>query len=105
MAKCKIEWSIEAEQDLVRILEYYVQRNGNNTYSKKLYAKINKTLSIISKRPNIGIMSDYESVRALITGDYQIIYLISKDVIIVTMLWDCRRDPQDMKIGKRLSGK
>jgi len=41
----------------------------------------------------------------LITGDYQIIYEITEDNIVISMLWDCRRNPEDKKIGKRIKNK
>ena len=74
MAKYKIDWSKEARLDLLDILGFYVQRNGNSKYSADLFKKINKQLSIISRNPFIGIQTDIDSVRVLITGDYQIIY-------------------------------
>lgn len=105
MAKYKISWSVEAEIDLTEILEFYIQRNKTATYSKKLYSKIKKDISSISKNPNIGRETEYDTVRALITGDYQIIYEIIDDNVVISMLWDCRRNPEDKKIGKRIKRK
>ena len=105
MAKFKISWSVEAEKDLTEVLNFYIERNGTATYSKKLYSKIKKSVSLISKNPNIGLKTDYESVRALVTGYYQIIYEIIEEMIIISMLWDCRRNPEDKKIGKRIRKK
>ncbi len=102
MAYYKIEWSIEARQDLISILEFYIQRNGNATYSKKLNSRINKSIKLLSKNPFIGTQSDFDSVRALITGDYQIIYEIFDRLILVIMIWDCRRNPDDKNIGNRI---
>lgn len=102
MAKRKIVWSVKAKNDLFEILSFYVERNGSPAYSIKLNNRINKSLQLISKYPNIGTESDYPSVRAFITGDYQIIYEIFEQLILVIMLWDCRRNPEDKKIGKRL---
>ncbi len=41
-------------------------------------------------------------MRALITGDYQFIYEIFDQLVLIIMVWDCRRDPEDKKIGKRI---
>ena len=41
MARIKIEWSIEAKEDLIDILQFYIDRNGNSNYRKKLSVKIN----------------------------------------------------------------
>lgn len=105
MAKYKISWSVEAEIDLTEILEFYIQRNKTVSYSKKLYSKIKQDISTISKNPKLGIRTDYDTVRVLITGDYQIIYEIMETNIVISMLWDCRRNPEDKKIGKRIKNK
>ena len=102
MAKFKIEWSTLARIDLIEILEFYINRNGSASYSKKLNSKIKKSLLLISKNPHIGIKTDFENVRALITGDYQIIYEIIEEVILVAMIWDSRRNPEDKRIGIRI---
>jgi plasmid stabilization system protein ParE len=105
MAKYKISWSIEAEKDLIEVLEFYIQRNKTISYSQKLYSKIKKDISAISKNPKLGIRTEYDTVRVLITGDYQIVYEILDNNIVISMLWDCRRNPEDKKMGKRIKGK
>jgi toxin YoeB len=102
MAKFKIEWSIEARLDLLDILDFYVSRNKSTAYSKKLYSKINKSTDLISKQPFIGTQTGIETVRALVTGDYQIIYEILDNKIYISMIWDCRRDPEDKIIESRI---
>ncbi|MDB4582446.1 type II toxin-antitoxin system RelE/ParE family toxin [Draconibacterium sp.] len=102
MAKRKIEWSKGAKNDLFTILNFYIERNGATTYSIKLNNRFDKSLQLIAKYPNIGTETDYDSVRALITGDFQIIYEVFDQLILVIMLWDCRRNPDDKKIGERM---
>jgi plasmid stabilization system protein ParE len=102
MAKYKIEWSIEARLDLIDILEFYINRNSSNSYSKKLNSKINRSLKLVTNNPLIGLKSQIESVRALITEDYQIVYEISDNIILIVMIWDCRRDPGDKIIDQRI---
>jgi plasmid stabilization system protein ParE len=102
MAKYKIDWSVEARLDLIDILEFYVIRNRSALYSKKLNDKINKSIKLITKNPFIGKQSQIDSVRALITGDYQIIYEIFVDEITIIMIWDCHRDPEDKILDQRI---
>jgi plasmid stabilization system protein ParE len=102
MAKFKVEWSIEAKLDLFDILDFYIVRNKSAAYSKKLNSHINNSIKLISKHPLIRIQSEIESVRALITGDYQIIYEILDKSILISMIWDCRRDPEDKIIDLRI---
>jgi len=102
MVKFKIDWSIEARLDLLDILEFYIKQNDTATYSIKLNSEINKSIKLLSKNPFIGIETDYDSVRALISGNYQIIYEIFDKLIIIIMVWDCRRDPEDKVIDRRI---
>ena len=102
MVKYKIKWSVQARLDLIEILEFYLERNGNATYSRKLNLIIKKGTSQISKNPHIGIQSNYDSVRAFITLDYQIIYEIIDNTILIVMIWGCRKNPNDKRIGQRI---
>lgn len=74
MAKYKIDWSVDAKLDLYDILNFYIERNGSNNYSRKLHLKIKKSVNSVLKNPLLGLKTDIESVRALITSDYQILY-------------------------------
>jgi len=102
MAKRKIRWSTEAKSDWLSILGFYNERNGSSAYSFKLNNRINHSLRLIAKYPNIGLATDYDSVRCLITSDYQIIYEVFDQLILVIMVWDSKRNPEDKKIGKRI---
>ena len=102
MVKHKIKWSIEARLDLIDIFEYYIIRNKSALYSKKLNSKISNSIKFIFKNPLIGLQTQLVSVRAFITGDYQIIYEIFDDLIIIIMIWDCRRDPEDKILDQRV---
>lgn len=102
MVKFKIDWSIEARLDLIDILEFYIKQNGTATYSIKLNSEINKRLELISRNPFIGIPTDYDSVRTFIKDDYQIIYEIFDQLILIIMIWDCRRNPEDKVIDRRI---
>jgi len=105
MAKYKIEWSIEARLDLLDILKFYIERNKPTAFSNKLNTKIVRSIKLIGQNPLIGLKTEIDSVRALITGDYQIIYEIHDQLIIIVMIWDCRRDPEDKIIDLRIKGK
>ena len=99
MAKFKVEWSVEARLDLLDILEFYLKRNGTSIFSRKLNKLINEGIRLISKNPLIGVQSDISDARALITGDYQINYIVTSKAIIIVMLWDSRRNPEDKRVN------
>jgi len=101
MAGIKVEWSVEAKSDLIDILDFYIRRNGNSIYSKKLNLQINKSISLLQKKPFLGKQTEDASVRALITGDYQILYEVFDKLIFIIMIWDCRRAPEEKVIDTR----
>jgi len=102
MVKYKVNWSIEARSDLLDILDFYSRRNGNAVYSKRLFLKINKSIGHIIQHPSIGLQTTIESVRALVTGDYQLIYEIAENTILIVMVWDCKRDPHEKMLSSRI---
>ena len=79
-------------------MEFYVQRNNSKTYSIKLYQSFKKELSVLIKQPEIGIKTEIDSVRGLIVDDYILFYEFDSERIIVHTLWDCRQNPDDLKI-------
>jgi len=105
MVRYKIEWSVEARLDLLDILGFYIERNRSTAYSNKLNTKIVRSIKVIGQNPLIGIKTEIDSVRALITGDYQIIYEIYDKLIVIVMIWDCRRDPEDKIVNFRVKNK
>ncbi len=105
MAKFKIEWSVEARLDLLDILGFYIERNKSAAYSNKINTKIVRSIKLIGQNPFIGIKTEIDSARAIITGDYQIIYEIHEQLIVVVMIWDCRRDTQDKIVDLRVKNK
>ena len=98
MAKRKIIWSHKAKIKLSEILEFYYQRNNSKTYSQKIYREIQKSLRLLIKQPRLGIKTDDISVRALILGEFIIFYEFTKTEIKVHTIWDCRQNPNDLKI-------
>ena len=80
------------------ILEFYTERNKSKTYSKKLYTKFNKELSLLLKQPEIGIKTELETVRGLIVDEFILFYEVTTEMIIVHTLWDSRQNPTDLRI-------
>jgi plasmid stabilization system protein ParE len=101
MAKLKIRWSIEAKQDLFDILEYYILRNGNPIYSKKLNTILLKNIHNLSIHPYLGKLTEFPTVRILIKDDYEIIYEVLDELILMIMIFDCRQNPEKKQLGFR----
>ena len=98
MAKRKIVWSHRARIKLLMILEFYTERNKSKTYSKKLYTRFYKELSLLLTQPEIGIKTELDSVRGLIVEEFILFYEVTTEMIIVHTLWDSRQNPTDLSI-------
>ena len=97
MAK-RIIWTDRADKTFTKILEFYVERNGSKTYSRKLNKEVQVLLSVISKQPLIGTKTEKERFRVLIRGNYKIFYEVDEAKIFVHLIWDCRQNPEDFNI-------
>jgi len=100
MAGRKIIWAPRAKNDLFEILDYFYKRNGSKTYSKKLNSTLRQSIKLLKKYPFIGIKTDIQSVRNLITGDYCIFYEVKSDSIIIIAIWDNRNNPDYLNFQK-----
>lgn len=98
MEKRKIIWSQRATIKLFEILDFYTNRNKSKSYSTKLYKRFAKELNLLRKQPDLGRITDVESVRGLIIEEFILFYEITEDRIIVHTVWDCRQNPEDLKI-------
>ena len=98
MEKIKIVWSQKANIKLFGILDFYSKRNKNTAYSTKLYKRFIKELRLLFKQPNLGKATDIESIRGLIVDEFILFYEITEDRIIVHTVWDCRQNPEDLRI-------
>jgi plasmid stabilization system protein ParE len=98
MVKRKVVWTHRANIKLFAILNYYAERNQSSTYSRKLYKKFRKELSLLIKQPDIGIKTDIEDIRGLIVDNYILFYEVTSEMIVVHTVWDCRQNPDDLII-------
>jgi plasmid stabilization system protein ParE len=102
MARFTIEWSVDARADLIDILQFYIDRNGSSTYSRKTNLTINKIVNKLRSNPLLGIRTDYESVRIINSGNFQIVYELLDHTVLIILIWDCRRNPEDRIIDNRV---
>jgi toxin YoeB len=93
----QIIWTFRAQQDRKNIFEYWNNRNKSKTYCKKLNGLIKDSLKLVSKYPLIGKKTDFDRIRIKILREFLIIYEITASQIIVLTIWDCRKNPDDLK--------
>ena len=98
MAQRKIIWSPRSGVDLIGIMEFYERRNGNINYSRKIYARIRKSLLILKQFPGIGAKTDIENIRNLILGDFCVFYKTDKELIEIIAIWDSRQNPNNLNL-------
>lgn len=98
MVKRKLIWSHIAKLKLFELLEYFNGRNNSTKYSQKLYTKIVREVSVLTKHPEIGIKTDVDDVRCLIIDNYMIFYEKNETFIIIHTIWDTRQNPENLKI-------
>ena len=95
MAK-KIIWSKTAKASKRAILLYWNERNKSNQFSQKLNTLIHDAVKSIGEFPTSGKLTSNKQVRIKIVRDYLIFYAIRSDEIIVLLIWDGHRNPQDL---------
>lgn len=92
-----IVWSAVAKRNLKRIKRFYDERNQTSDYSKRLLRVFKDSAALIEKQPLIGKNTDMEGVKAFIILNYIIFYELLENHILILMVWDCRRDPEQVK--------
>lgn len=100
MAKRSVIWTKNSEIQLQEILNYFTIRNKSVLYSRKLYKKFKRELTIVSKDPELGLKTKLDKIRGLIVDDYILFYEIFEDRILILKVWDCRQNPAKLNIPR-----
>jgi plasmid stabilization system protein ParE len=100
MVRRKIIWSPRAKLDLFQILDFYYQRNGTKTYSRKLNTTFRNSIRLLEKHPEIAIRTDVKNIRNLIVGNFGIFYEIKPSTIEIITIWDSRQNPAKSDLKK-----
>ena len=94
MDKGKIVWSSRAENELLLVLEFYINRNGNPGYSTKLLDKVEKLVALLSDYPSLGYLTENKVTRVVVKEEFLIFYEVSNTSIEIVSFWDARQDPE-----------
>lgn len=95
MAK-RIKWSTNAVADRIQILDYWYQRIGTKTYSKKLDSSLKEIILKLSYFPELGRKLHNKEERFFVKDHYQIFYTDTPVAIEILHIWDSRRNPNDL---------
>jgi plasmid stabilization system protein ParE len=63
MDERKIIWSVRAEKELLHILNFYIERNGNAKYSGKLLNRVEKLIDLLPAYPELGHLTENKFTR------------------------------------------
>ena len=96
MAQLSIFWTETAIRQRNYIFEYWIKRNKNNTYAKKLNEKIKERTELLKHNPEIGKKTEFKNTRAISLGHYTVFYQKYHSKIIITAFWDNRQEPQEL---------
>lgn len=94
----KIIWTKKAQNELIDILEYWINRNKSKTFSLKLNSLIDEQLSLIAEFPKIARKTDILNVNVKIIYKYLLYYEISNDVLYVLTIRHGGRNPKTLRI-------
>ena len=92
--RLKTVWSLEAISEFEIFYNYWIEKNGSDTYSKKIWYRINKAVEIIEVNPKLGIPTNHSDIKMrLILSNHYLIYKIRKESIEILKFWDVRQNP------------
>ncbi len=97
MAK-RVTWSLRAKDERREILEYWAERTGDKTYSRKLAKTFREKIKFIVRHNYAGTATDIDNVRAAVCGNYILFYEVDKECIKILSVWDGRRNPEDLNL-------
>ncbi|AFY31882.1 type II toxin-antitoxin system RelE/ParE family toxin [Calothrix sp. PCC 7507] len=82
----KLEFSVSAVRDLIRLREFIAVHNPKA--AERISLRLRQAIGKLVLHPDIGrSLRDLENVRELVAGDYVIRYLRLEDVIFVLRIW------------------
>jgi len=92
-------WTLTAQQDRVKVFEYWNNRTNSKDYSRKLNQLIHHRISLIKGFPDSGLITDKKGVKYhIIARHYKLFYKIEEDTAYILRFWDTRQDPESLKL-------
>ncbi len=96
MAERTLNWTNHAKADVVAILEFYYHRNGNSDYGNRLVREFQERMDGVVTNPYLGEKWKRSGFRYVVVSPFQLFYRVTKTEIIVSMVWDSRRDSRTL---------
>lgn len=96
MAK-RLVWTDKAKKSRKEIFDFWNNYTDSKTYSQKLNRLFNETAKLLINFPKIGRPTTFQGVRVKNIRTYLIFYRIKNDDIQILLIWDTRRNPDDLR--------
>lgn len=96
----EIIYSPQFLNSLESILEFFDERNGSNSFSKKLFKMIHKQIKLLKSMPEIGRRTDFPGVRILFVERFGIEYQIREKFILIINIYSCETNPDERMFGR-----
>ena len=100
----KLGWSNHARKDLDEIFNFYFKKNP--TVAARIHDSIIDEAQRLIKWSEIGkvehLLDSYNfefQFRSLVTKDglFKIIYFVDNDMIVISRIWSCRKNPMNLR--------
>jgi plasmid stabilization system protein ParE len=99
-----VKWTFSAEDDLLRIVEYILEKSPGN--ANLAFQKIKDSASQLTNFPERGrIVPEIESqgiflFREIVVAPWRIIYRVSKESVFVLAVIDSRQNVEDVLLNR-----
>ena len=95
----QIIWSNDAIILQTNILEFWIENNKSETYSRQILKEINIHEDLLVLNPFLGVETQYRNVRRVIILDnFSLFYTVFNEIIQIISIWDNRRNPEDLSL-------
>ncbi len=98
----KILWSETVQNQIRDIFDYY-SFVATPKIAHKIISKLVDRAEGLRRNPKIGRKEDLlihypQGFKYIIEGNYKLIYFIEKKTIIISLVFDCRQNPEKLKV-------
>lgn len=97
MEKRKVIWLRNAEIQMISIMDYYHSRNKSKNYSTKLYNEIKQKLKRINVTVALPQKTSVSNLFYFTHKHISVFFSIYPNEVVVKLVWDERRDPEDLE--------
>ena len=94
----QIIWTTKAKNELIDILEYWINKNKSSSFSIKLSKLIEEQLNLIAEFSNIGRKTDIQNVSVKVIHKYLLYYQIAEENIFVLTIRHGSKNPKTLKL-------